>query len=96
MQALYDAELQRGEDDPAAATAWTAAAQACADGELAWEEAYTWWRAAEALAKERADRNPTATALRRAHELAQDLQAAPLLASRGSAGTEHPDITGPG
>ncbi len=80
MQALYDAELQRGQDDPAAATAWTAAAQACADGELAWEEAYTWWRAAEALAKERADRNPTATALRRAHELAQDLQAAPLLA----------------
>ena len=81
MQALYDAELQRGQDDPAAAMAWTAAARACADGELAWDEAYTWWRAAEALAKERADRNPTATALRRAHELAQDLQAAPLLAA---------------
>jgi DNA-binding CsgD family transcriptional regulator len=80
MQAWYDAEVQRGQDDPGAATAWTAAAQACADGELAWDEAYTWWRAAEALTRDRTARDPAATALRRAHELALDLQAAPLLA----------------
>ena len=80
MQAWYDAEVQRGQNDPAAATTWQQAAQACADAELAWDEAYAWWRAAEALAKERADRDTTATALRRAHELAVDLQAAPLLA----------------
>lgn len=80
MQAWYDAEVQRGQNDPAAATTWKAVARACADAELAWDEAYAWWRAAEALAKERADRDTTATALRRAHELAVDLQAAPLLA----------------
>jgi DNA-binding NarL/FixJ family response regulator len=79
MQAWYDAEVQRGQDDSAAATAWMAAAQACAEGELAWDEAYTWWRAAEALAKDRTARDAAAAALRRAHELAVDLQAAPLL-----------------
>ncbi|MGH6887063.1 MAG: response regulator transcription factor, partial [Geminicoccales bacterium] len=80
MQAWYDAEVQRGEDDPSAATAWQRAAQACAVGELAWDEAYAWWRAAEALAKDRTTRHAAAAALRRAHELAMDLQAAPLLA----------------
>jgi DNA-binding CsgD family transcriptional regulator len=80
MQAWYDAEVQRGMDNPAAATAWQQAARAFADGELAWDEAYACWRAAEALTKDRAARNAAATALRRAHELALDLQAAPLLA----------------
>ena len=80
MQAWYDAEIQRGQDDPAAATAWQRAAQACAEGELAWDEAYAWWRAAEALTKDRTTRDAAASALRRAHELAVDLQAAPLLA----------------
>jgi len=56
------------------------AARACAEGELAWDEAYAWWRAAEALTKDRTARDPAAAALRRAHELAMDLQAAPLLA----------------
>jgi DNA-binding CsgD family transcriptional regulator len=80
MQAWYDAELQRGHDDPAAGAAWQNAAQACADGELAWDEAYAWWRAVEALAKDRTARDAAATALRRAHELAVDLQATPILA----------------
>jgi DNA-binding CsgD family transcriptional regulator len=79
MQAWYDAEIQRGQDDPAAAMAWQRAAQACADAELAWDEAYAWWRAAEALTKDRTAREPATAALRRAHELAMDLQAAPLL-----------------
>jgi DNA-binding CsgD family transcriptional regulator len=80
MQAWYDAEIQRGRADPAAATAWQNAARACAEGELAWDEAYAWWRAAEALAKDHTAREAAATALRRAHELAVDLQAAPILA----------------
>jgi DNA-binding CsgD family transcriptional regulator/tetratricopeptide (TPR) repeat protein len=79
MQAWYDAEVQRGQDDPAAAAAWQRAAQACADGQLAWDEAYAWWRTAEALTKDRTARDEAAAALRRAHELAVDLQAAPLL-----------------
>jgi DNA-binding NarL/FixJ family response regulator len=80
MQALYDAEVLRGQADPAAARAWRRAAQTCADAELAWDEAYARWRAAEALTKDRATRDAAAAALRRAHELAVDLQAAPLLA----------------
>ena len=79
MQAWYDAEIQRGRDEPGAATAWTAAARACADGQLAWDEAYAWWRAAEALTKDRTARDEAAAALRRAHELAVDLQAIQLL-----------------
>ncbi len=80
MQAWYDAEVQRGRADPTAATAWHRAAQACAEGNLAWDEAYAWWRAAEALAKDRTARDAATTALRRAHWLAVELQAAPLLA----------------
>jgi DNA-binding CsgD family transcriptional regulator len=80
MQAWYDAEILRGQNNPAVGPAWQNAAQACADGQLAWDEAYAWWRVAEALAKDRAARDEAAAALRRAHELAVDLQAVPLLA----------------
>ncbi len=52
------------------------AAEACAEGEIRWDEAYAWWRAAEA-AQERPARD---AALRRAYALAVDLEAAPLLA----------------
>jgi DNA-binding CsgD family transcriptional regulator len=80
MQAWYDAEVQRGQDDPTAATAWQHAARACAEAELAWDEAYAWWRAAEGLFHDRRGRDEAAAALRRAHKLAVDLHAAPLLA----------------
>jgi DNA-binding CsgD family transcriptional regulator len=80
MQAWYDAEVHRGRADPTVATAWQRAAEACADGQLAWDEAYAWWRTAEALTKDRTTRDAAATTLRRAHELVVDLQAAPLLA----------------
>ena len=80
MQAWYDAEVHRGRADPNVATAWQRAAEACADGQLAWDEAYAWWRTAEALTKDRTTRDAAATTLRRAHELVVDLQAAPLLA----------------
>ncbi len=76
LQALYDAEVLRSLADEDAATAWNLAAEACAEGELRWDEAYAWWRAAEA-AHERPTRDD---ALRRAYALAVDLEAAPLLA----------------
>ncbi len=79
MQAWYEAEVHRGLADPAAAPAWQHAARACADGDLAWDEAYASWRAAEALAKDRGTRDAAAASLRHAHELAMNLQAAPLL-----------------
>jgi DNA-binding CsgD family transcriptional regulator len=80
MQAWYEAEVQRGKEDPAAAATWLHASQACADAELAWDEAYSSWRAAEALLPDRSRHDRAATALRRAHHLAVDLHAAPLLA----------------
>jgi DNA-binding CsgD family transcriptional regulator len=78
MQAWYDAEIMRGLRVPDAAASWLRAAQACAEGELAWDEAYAQWRAAEALLQDRAARASAMRALRRAHELAVGLQAAPL------------------
>lgn len=80
MQTLYDAEVLRGRTDPGASTAWNHSAQACHDAELAWDEAYARRRAAEALLQDRATRRHGAAELRRAHELATDLEAAPLLA----------------
>jgi DNA-binding CsgD family transcriptional regulator len=79
MQAWYDAEVLRGEDDPRAATAWQHAAQACADAELAWDEAYCSWRAGDALVRDRTRRHEAAAALRHANELAVNLRAAPIL-----------------
>jgi DNA-binding CsgD family transcriptional regulator len=66
--------------DPNAGVAWIQAAQACAEGDLAWDEAYAQWRAAEAMLSDRSERATAVTALRRAHELAVDLEAAPLRA----------------
>ena len=79
MQALYDAEVLRGQADPEASTSWRHAAEACRDAELAWDEAYARRRAAEALLQDRATRQQGVDELRRAHELATDLEAAPLL-----------------
>ena len=80
MQAWYDAEVLRGQADSRAATAWRQAAHACRDGELAWDEAYARRRGAEALLHDRATRQDGVDELRRAHELATDLDALPLLA----------------
>jgi DNA-binding CsgD family transcriptional regulator/tetratricopeptide (TPR) repeat protein len=80
MQALYEAELLRGQLNPAAAAGWSRAAQSCAQAELPWDEAYAQWRAAQSGLADRSNRDVALTALRRAHELATDLQAAPLLA----------------
>jgi DNA-binding CsgD family transcriptional regulator len=83
MQAVYLAELQRGHAEPAAATGWVRAADACAAADLPWDDAYANWRAAEAFLRMRQDVSVRAAgiaALRRAHQLAGFLQAAPLLA----------------
>jgi DNA-binding CsgD family transcriptional regulator len=80
MQALYDAEVLRGQADPRASTAWSHAAQACHDAELAWDEAYARRRAAEALLRDRSGRHQGVAELRRAYELATNLEAVPLLA----------------
>jgi DNA-binding CsgD family transcriptional regulator len=86
MQAWYDAEVCRGRRDPDAGAAWQRAAQACHEARLAWDEAYAQRRAAEALLPDRATREPAVVALRRAHELAVDLQAVPLLAELAALG----------
>jgi ATP/maltotriose-dependent transcriptional regulator MalT len=79
MQALYDAEVYRCRLDPGAGDAWIRVAAACHEGELAWDEAYARWRAAEALLRQRDGRDAGVAELRRAYELAVDLQAAPLV-----------------
>jgi DNA-binding CsgD family transcriptional regulator/tetratricopeptide (TPR) repeat protein len=78
-QALYDAESRRCRRDPDAGDGWQRAAAACHAANLAWDEAYAQWRAAQALLPNRASRTAGVAALRRAHELAVELQAAPLL-----------------
>ena len=96
MQAWYDAEIMRGVRDPNAGVAWLQAAEACAEGDLAWDQAYAQWRAAEALLPERSERAAAVTALRRAHELAIDLEAVPLRAQvEALAGTARIPLTIP-
>ncbi len=80
MRALYDAEAARGQLELRASDAWLATAHACAEALWPWDEAYAQWRAAEALMSDRSRRSEAVTALRRAYELAADLEAAPLLA----------------
>jgi DNA-binding CsgD family transcriptional regulator len=79
MQALYLAEQARGRRAPEAVPAWAEAALACAAAGLAWDEAYARWRAAEACLPRRSDRADGTAHLRRAHAMATELGAAPLL-----------------
>jgi DNA-binding NarL/FixJ family response regulator len=53
--------------------------QACAAAGLAWDETYAHWRAAETLVPWRSERAAATAHLRRAHEMATELAAAPLL-----------------
>jgi hypothetical protein len=81
MQAWYQAEVLRGRRDPAAATAWQRAAETFREVGQPWDEAYARWRAAEALMRNRSNRGAAVAALRRAYELAVDLQAGPIQAN---------------
>jgi DNA-binding CsgD family transcriptional regulator len=79
MRALYDAESHRAHADPATGHAFHDAAQTCRAGGLAWHEAYASWRTAQAVLRDRRpERKAARAALRRAHELATDLQARPI------------------
>jgi DNA-binding CsgD family transcriptional regulator len=79
MQSLYDAEAARGRGDAGAAQAWLRATEAARTAELLWEEAYASWRVAEALLPDRAQRVEGMAALRRAYEIASDLDANPIV-----------------
>jgi DNA-binding CsgD family transcriptional regulator len=80
MQAWYDAEFERAEQTATAGAAWLRAADVCQSALLAWDEAYARTRAAQALLPHRGSRREGTAALRRAREIALDLQAVPLLA----------------
>jgi DNA-binding CsgD family transcriptional regulator len=80
MQELADAETARGRHDPDEVSRWRRTADACRDAEVPWDEAYCRWREAQAALRERSTRRQGTAALRRAYELAVDLEARPLLA----------------
>ncbi|SNY60918.1 helix-turn-helix transcriptional regulator [Paractinoplanes atraurantiacus] len=81
MQDLTEAETLRARRDPGEPAAWHRAAEACRTAIAPWDEAYCRWREAQTSLRGRVDRRRGTAALRRAHELALDLGAAPLLAS---------------
>jgi DNA-binding CsgD family transcriptional regulator len=80
MQAWYDAEFERAERSDSVGSAWLLAADRCHTGLLVWDEAYARTRTAEALLPKRTTHAEGVAALRRAWELASDLEAAPMLA----------------
>jgi DNA-binding CsgD family transcriptional regulator len=80
MQALADAETARCRQDPDEASSWQAAADACRDAEVSWDEAYCRLREAQSAIRDRKTRAQGAAALRRAYAIATDLDARPLLA----------------
>ena len=76
---LYGAEVGRGRQDPDNGEHWARVADGCGSGNLAWEEVYACWRAAESLLmRDRHHRTLAADLLRRGHALAVELQAEPI------------------
>ncbi|MFD4420030.1 AAA family ATPase [Agromyces sp. NPDC058484] len=78
LDAMYAAERARARADVAAAGLWTEAVGACYQARLPWEEAYSSWRATEALLGRGHDRQAGADMLRRGLALAQRLGARPV------------------
>ena len=78
LDAMYYAEGARARADVDAGDRWTIAAEACADARLPWEEAYSSWRAAEALLGRGHDRRTGAAMLRHGLALARQLRARPV------------------
>jgi DNA-binding NarL/FixJ family response regulator len=76
---MYDAEAARAHNRPDSATLWAGAAERSAEAGLAWDEAYAWWRAAEAGLQSSTASLAAKDHLRRAHRMATDLEANPLL-----------------
>jgi DNA-binding CsgD family transcriptional regulator/tetratricopeptide (TPR) repeat protein len=79
MQAVYEAEVARASSPSGASASWQRAAEASAEAALAWDEAYCWWRAADAGFASTATGATAKTCLQRAHRLAAELAATPLL-----------------
>jgi DNA-binding CsgD family transcriptional regulator len=80
MQAWYDAEVQRAEPAAEAASAWRDAADRCRIAGLSWDEAYCSRREAEVVLRSGSRGEVAVDTLRRAHRLAESLQAGPLIA----------------
>ena len=79
MQAMYEAELARANNPSEASADWQRAAEASAAAALAWDEAYCWWRAADAAFRSTTTGGTARTFLRQAHRLAAELAATPLV-----------------
>jgi len=80
MQELADAETARGRRDPDETSRWHQAADACREAEVPWNEAYCRWREAQTALRDHSTRRQATAALRRAYQIAVDLEARPLLA----------------
>ncbi|WP_438853826.1 helix-turn-helix transcriptional regulator [Agromyces sp. M3QZ16-3] len=81
LDALYDAEVARSRDDDEAFERWSAAADACAAAELAWEEAYACRRGAErGLVRDHGSRSKAVALLRRGAAIAERTQSEGLAA----------------
>jgi len=78
LDAQYAAEQARARSDPGQAAAWMRAVDAFADADLPWEQAYSSWRAAEALLGRSRDRQAGASMLRSGLHLARRLEARPV------------------
>jgi DNA-binding CsgD family transcriptional regulator len=78
FDAQYAAEQARARRHEGEAAAWIRAVDAFADAHLPWEEAYSRWRAAEALLGRGRDRRSGADMLRRGLALARRLTARPV------------------
>lgn len=78
LDVMYGAERARARAAPGEADLWTAAARACAEARIPWEEAYSSWRAAEALLGRGHDRQAGVEMLRHGLALTRRLQARPV------------------
>ncbi|WP_173924083.1 LuxR family transcriptional regulator [Agromyces sp. Marseille-P2726] len=96
FEAMYAAEQARARGSENNATAWVDAAGACSEAGFPWEEAYSRWRAAEALLARGRGRQQGAEMLRSGLALARDLGARPVedelvdLARRARVSIEEP------
>jgi DNA-binding CsgD family transcriptional regulator len=75
LNLLYSAEVGRARQELDNAAQWIRTAEACLVATLAWEEAYSWWRAAESLLTHGNHREQGTSALRKGLECAEKLQA---------------------
>jgi DNA-binding CsgD family transcriptional regulator len=80
LQSIYEAEVGRGRREPGNAAQWVHSVELCREAELAWEQSYSAWRAAESLLTHgHAHREEAASVLRSGASLAESLQATPVL-----------------